>query len=217
MNLPLFRLGALGTLTAVLLVSGAVWCWAQAPGPPRYPTPQYPAPQYQAPQYPSGQAGAAPAGPQVIHIHHHYHNLSSNSAELASAYAPGMAWNYGFQPGTGNIVRPWTQNWGHLGFTGYLGQQGQYTGLIVDTLTPDSPAAQMGLVQGDFILAINGRKVNDYKQVTILFDESVDKPKAALSLRVWNPATGRIATLKADLVSDDGDDGDVGSDGVPAQ
>jgi membrane-associated protease RseP (regulator of RpoE activity) len=190
MSVSLNRLSALAALVAVLLAGGGVWCWAQAP------TGQYP-----ASQAPAGSGAVAPStAPQVIHIHHHYH-VGSYSTELASAFAPQFAWNYGFQPGTGNIVRPWTQDWGHLGFTGYIGQRAQYTGLVVDTLTPGSPAAKMGLVQGDFILAINGQKVDNYKQVTILFDQTVDKPEAPLSLQIWNPTTGRTITLRAELDS----------------
>ena len=95
------------------------------------------------------QAKAQPTAPTVIHIHHH-HYYNSPSSSLISAYSPQTAWNYGFQPGLGNTVRPWKQNWGHLGFTGYLGQHGggvvvtfqKFTGLVVDTVTPGSPAHQ---------------------------------------------------------------------------
>lgn len=231
MNRLFAGLGTFGTLTIILLVGAVAWnAWhdsaASQPGPPprqsrrlqqrqppepeppgqqqpprqQWPPQQQPPVQYQPPR----QSPPPPPGaPQVIHIHHHYSNLSSPATEMSSAFAPGYAWNYGFQPGMGNVVRPWTQNWGHLGFTGYLGMQSGRTGLVVDKLTPDSPAAKMGLVSGDFILAINGQPVSDYKQVTILFDETVDKPKAPLSLKVWNPTTGRTMNLQTELVTDE--------------
>jgi membrane-associated protease RseP (regulator of RpoE activity) len=156
----------------------------------------------------------APAGvsssPTVIHIHHHYYNPASPSASIISGYAPSTAWHYGYQAGTGTNVEPWKQNWGHLGFTGYLGQHGGgvlitpdsfpvFTGLVVDTLTPGGPAAKLGLVPGDFILKINGVKVDNYKQVTLLFDQTEDNPKATLTLDVWNPHTRRTQTLTAKI------------------
>lgn len=152
--------------------------------------------------------------PIVIHIHHHYpYNPASPSTAMASGYAPLYAWNFGYQPGTGRIVEPWKQNWGHLGFTGYLGQHGGgvditpqslnvFTGLVVDTVTPNSPASKMGLVPGDFILKINGTPVDSYKQVAILLEQTLHSSKPEVDFTVWNPATRRTSELKAIIEND---------------
>src|SRR5262245_48957678 len=133
-----------------------------------------PAPAQNAPPL-SGNAGSGQ--PMVIHVHNHYYpNPWSSMPESASFYSPTYAWNYGFQPGLGNYYSPLKQNWGHLGFTAYIGEHGggvdvrlhQFTGLVVNTVTPGSPADKIGLVPGDFILKINGTAVDSYKQVTIL-------------------------------------------------
>ena len=87
--------------------------------------------------------------PTVIHIHHYY-NPASPAANLISGYAPSTAWHYGYQE-TGEYTVPWKENWGHLGFTGYLGQHGGgvditpdslnvFVGLVVDNIAPGSPA-----------------------------------------------------------------------------
>ncbi|QDU97000.1 PDZ domain-containing protein [Lignipirellula cremea] len=161
-------------------------------------------------QTPAAAPGAAPAAaPTVIHIHHHY-GPAAPSANLISGNQASTAWNYGWQPGTGTIVTPWKQNWGHLGFTGYLGQHGGgvdldvasldvFTGLVVDTVTPDSPATQLGLVPGDFIRSINGTAVDNYKQVTNLFEQTEQQPGGELTMEVWNPHTRRTSTLTAKI------------------
>jgi membrane-associated protease RseP (regulator of RpoE activity) len=166
------------------------------------------------------QLMAPPAAPTVVHIHHHYYNYNgptsayntiSPTASLLSANSPQTNWNYGYQPGTGTYVRPLNQNWGHLGFTGYMGQHGggvdvtlqQFTGLVVNTVTPGSPASQMGLVPGDFILKINGVPVNSYKQATMLFEQTEQDSGRPLALEVWNPNTRRISTLNANVEEDD--------------
>ena len=164
--------------------------------------------QFAAPQ----SANVSSGQPMVIHVHHHhyYYNPGSLSAEMASFYAPTYAWNYGLQPGTGRLYEPWKQNWGHLGFTGYLGQHGggvdvtlhTFTGLVVDTVTPGSPASKIGLVPGDFILKINGTPVDNYKQVTILFEETLEGAKPEIELTVWNPYTRRTSILTAIIEKD---------------
>lgn len=153
----------------------------------------------------------SPAGtPTMIHIHHHYVNPGASYANLVSGYRPPTAWNYGNPAAVGASVQPWKQNWGHLGFTGYLGQHGGgveitpdsfpvFTGLVVDTVTPGSTAARLGLVPGDFILEINGVKVNNYKQVADLFEQTQQNPGADLSLDVWNPHTRRSQILTTKL------------------
>jgi membrane-associated protease RseP (regulator of RpoE activity) len=162
-----------------------------------------------------GPANSPGGQPTVIHIHHHhyYPNPGSNATEIGSYYSPTYAWNFGYQPGTGGFIRPWKQNWGHLGFTGYLGQHGGgvditpeslnvFTGLVVDTVTPGSPASKIGLVPGDFILKIDGTPVDGYKQAAILFDQSVQGSKPEIALTVWNPTTRRTTVLKAILKKD---------------
>ena len=130
--------------------------------------------------------------------------------QLGSYYAPSYAWNFGYQPGSGGYINPFTQNWGRLGFTAYLGQHGGgvdvtpesfnvFTGLVVNTVTPGSPASKIGLVPGDFILKIDGTAVNSYKQVAILFEQAEQGSKPEIDLTVWNPATRRTSVLKAIL------------------
>jgi membrane-associated protease RseP (regulator of RpoE activity) len=159
--------------------------------------------QYAAPPVANANSGQ----PMVIHIHHHYYynNLQSPMTGMASFYSPTYAWNYGYQPGLGTFYSPLQQNWGHLGFTGYIGQHGggvdvtlhTFTGLVVNTVTPGSPADKIGLVPGDFILKINGTPVDSYKQVTILFDQTLEGSKPEVELTVWNPNTRRTSTLTA--------------------
>jgi membrane-associated protease RseP (regulator of RpoE activity) len=158
-----------------------------------------------APLEPAGAQSptAGPSQPMVVHVHHHYYNAALPSTQLANFYSPQSAWNYGYQPGLQTFVTPWKQDWDHLGFTGYLGQQGEITGLVVDKLTPGSAAAKMGLVQGDFILSINGTPVDSYRQVAGLFEETKDDPKHKLAMEVWNPHTNRKNTINAVVDEDD--------------
>ncbi len=102
----------------------------------------------------------------------------------------------------GGFIEPWKQDWLHLGFTGYLGQQEEISGLIVDTVTPDSPAAKMGLIPGDFILKINGVPLNSYRQVAVVFEETRENPKHEISFEIWNPHTRRKNTVRAILKDD---------------
>jgi hypothetical protein len=176
----------------LLLFCFAGWMCACSPAGAQYPAPP--------------PANAAAGQPTVIHVHYHYYpNPWSPAAASASFYSPTYAWNYGYQPGLGNYYSPLNQNWGHLGFTGYIGMHGggvdvtlhTFTGLVVNTVTPGSPADKMGLVPGDFILKINGTAVDSYKQVTILFDETLQGTKPEIELTVWNPYTRRTSDLKA--------------------
>jgi membrane-associated protease RseP (regulator of RpoE activity) len=161
---------------------------------------------------PSASGNAMGRPPMVIHVHHHYYypNPWSPMAAMASDYAPAYSWNYGYQPGLGTVYSPLQQNWGHLGFTGYIGEHGggvdvrlhQFTGLVVNTVTPGSPADKMGLVPGDFILKIDGTPVDSYKQLTILFDRTLESTKPEIEFTVWNPHTRRTITLKAIIDKD---------------
>ena len=99
----------------------------------------------------------------------------------------------------GAFIEPWKQNWYHLGFTGYLGQQGDISGLIIDKVAADSPAAQMGLIPGDFILKINGTAVDSYRQLAVLFEETRENPKHEITFEIWNPHTRRKNTVRAIL------------------
>jgi len=163
-------------------------------------------------QYPSAATANSSTGqPIVIHIHNHYYSQPGlPGSELGSYYAPSSAWNFGYQPGTGNFISPFSQNWGHLGFTAYLGQHGGgvdvtpesfnvFVGLVVNTVTPGSPASKIGLVPGDFILKIDGTAVDSYKQVANLFEQSEQGSKPEIDLTVWNPTTRRTSVLKAIL------------------
>jgi membrane-associated protease RseP (regulator of RpoE activity) len=160
---------------------------------------------------PQGQAqvptsAMPPAGPPtVVNIHHHYYSAGPN-ASLVTGFAPSTAWHYGFQEASAAYVQPWKQNWGHLGFTGYLGQHGGgvdvtpdsanvFVGLVVDTVIPGSRAQRLGLVPGDFIVKINGVAADSYAQVATLFDDTEANPKNPLELEVWNPYTRRTQTL----------------------
>lgn len=159
---------------------------------------QYPPPASTVPN--SGQ-------PMVIHIHHHYNTLASTFLNQPATLPQSMPYLYGNQNVIGNYVQPWKQNWDHLGFTGYLGQHGGgvdvtlqvVSGLVVDTVTPGSPAAQMGLVVGDFITKINGTAVDSYRQVADLFEETRENPKHEIEMSVWNPHTRRTNTVSAIL------------------
>ena len=102
----------------------------------------------------------------------------------------------------GGLVEPWKQNWGHLGFTAYLGQSGDKTGLIVDTVNPGSAAEKMGLIPGDFILKINGTPATGYRQVAALFEETAEDPKHQIALEIWNPHTRRTHNVSAVLQGD---------------
>lgn len=143
--------------------------------------------------------------PMIIHIHHHHYSPASAFVNQPPTMAQSLPYLYGNQNVTGAYVRPWKQNWDHLGFTGYLGQHGGgvdptlevVSGLVVSTVTPDSPAAKMGLVVGDFITKINGTAVNSYRQVAVLFEETRQNPKHKIELTVWNPNTRRTNTIKA--------------------
>ncbi|MEK6247014.1 MAG: PDZ domain-containing protein [Planctomycetales bacterium] len=154
-------------------------------------------------------AAQATGKPIVIHIHHHYYNAASTFGKQ-SPNLQNIDRNYpdfdADQQTLGNFVEPWKQDWDHLGFTGYLGQHNGYlgveddkSGLIVDTIKPDSPATKMGLVQGDFILKINDTQLAGYREVADLFEQTREDPKHRISMEIWNPHTRRTTTVNAIL------------------
>ena len=72
-----------------------------------------------------------------------------------------------------------------------------FAGWVVNTVTPGSPAAKIGLIPGDFILKIDGTPVDTYKAATLLFDQTLQGAKPEIELTVWNPNTRRTSVLKA--------------------
>lgn len=162
------------------------------------------------------EANAADQKPLVLHVHHHYYTPSgaqninvphyrtylgastfSQQPEVIQKYS--RFFPAGNQAAVGAFIEPWKQNWYHLGFTGYLGQQGDISGLIIDKVAADSPAAQMGLIPGDFILKINGTAVDSYRQLAVLFEETRENPKHEITFEIWNPHTRRKNTVRAIL------------------
>jgi membrane-associated protease RseP (regulator of RpoE activity) len=157
--------------------------------------------------------------PLVLHVHHHYYTPSGGRYQYTPAYRTylgaathatqdpviqrySQAFPTGAQNAIGAYIEPWKQDWAHLGFTGYLGQQGEISGLIVDKVTPGSSAEKMGLIPGDFILTINGTPLNSYRQVAVLFEETREDPKHEISFEIWNPHTRRKNTVRAILKGD---------------
>ena len=172
------------------------------------------------PDMEAGDADPTPAPqPLVLHVHHHYYTNQGGEYQYTPAYRTylgagvfgnqtpviqkySQAFPVHAQTVVGGLVEPWKQNWGHLGFTAYLGQQGEKTGLIVDTVTPDSAAEKMGLIPGDFILKINGTPATGYRQVAALFEQTAEDPKHQIALEIWNPHTRRTNNVSAVLQGD---------------
>jgi membrane-associated protease RseP (regulator of RpoE activity) len=151
---------------------------------------------------------AKPAETQekVIQVHHHhYYGYGAFGPQATSTVSQASVFSPGFHPWYGGQVRPWDINWGKLGFYGYYGKQGENMGLIVSKVTPGSPAEQFGLVPGDMIVSIDGQDISDssYRILEAIFAEITIKPKASVSMTVWNTTTRRTHTLKAQLVEDD--------------
>lgn len=172
--------------------------------------------QYGLPSYGSAQASQGP----VIQIHHHHYYQQSGIRPLiaqqgdpAAAGGPGY---FGARP-NGNAPTDFGGSWGGIGLYGYLGQQGQQSGLIVSRVDFNSPASQLGLVAGDIILEINGQDINDMttRQLQILLLGLTTQEKEAVTMEVWNSHTRRASTLKGvfeDQAVDSFDDGQVSDD-----
>ena len=152
---------------------------------------------------------------KVIHVHHHhYYGYGSIGAlatsgtfgpQATSLVSQASVFSPGYHPLYGAQVRPWAIDWGKLGFYGYYGKQDDHMGLIVSKVTPGSPAQQFGLVPGDMIVSIDGQDISDssYRVLEAIFASITIKPKAKMSMTVWNTHTRRTHTLKAQLVEDD--------------
>lgn len=61
-------------------------------------------------------------------------------------------------------------------------------GALVSSITPDSPAASAGLMEGDVILEIDGKPIKDFRDVVIVTGQSEPgKPMALLVFRKGKP------------------------------
>jgi membrane-associated protease RseP (regulator of RpoE activity) len=140
--------------------------------------------------------------PPVIHIHHHHYYAPygsySRAAGLESGYSANTAFQYGFQPGLGNFYSPTKVNWGNLGFFGAFDQNSQHDGLWVLRVLTRSPAARFGLMPGDYIMKINGKEIESYRQLRAALKESAKKPDIS-TFTVWDPDTKMNVTLKANF------------------
>ena len=157
-----------------------------------------------AQQVPSTGAISSPsaAGPTVIQIHHHhYYQPTGPTPLIAQQSNPGYAalTYLGGSPSASMEPKPWERNWGGLGFHAYLAQQGQYSGLIVSRVYPNTPASRLGLVVGDVIINVNGKVINDLsnRQLESLFLGLTTQVKQDVVIQVWNSHTRRMSTLKA--------------------
>lgn len=151
----------------------------------------------------SPSPAAASQQPTVIQIHHHhYYQPTGPTPIIAQQSDPGYVAGPGYlggPPSPSMEPMPWERNWGELGFHAYLAQMGQYSGLIVSKVFPDTPASQLGLVVGDVIINVNGQVVDDLsnRQLEILFLGLTTEEKQAVNMQVWNSHTRRLSTLKA--------------------
>ncbi len=158
-------------------------------------------------QYYGTQGGArspaATQGPTVIQIHHHhYYQPTGPRPIIAQQDDPGYDAGPGYLGGPPSVSMepmPWERNWGQLGFHAYLAKKGQYSGLIVSKVFPDTPASKLGLVEGDVILNVNGQVVNDLsmRELEVLFLGLTTQVKEPVTMQVWNSHIGRMSTLKA--------------------
>ncbi len=129
----------------------------------------------------------------------------------------GGAGYLGARPDGGAAPTDFGGSWGGIGLYGYLGQQGQQSGLIVSRVDANSPAGQIGLIAGDIILEINDQDINDMttRQLQVLFLSLTTELKEAVTMQVWNSHTRRTSTLKAvfeDKAVEGFDDGEVSDD-----
>jgi hypothetical protein len=150
---------------------------------------------------------AAPATstrPTTIHVHHHYYYPSGDDLGEVDPGARSSPFEFSYENSAFDEMPSPNRNWGDLGLFAYLGQQGDYMGLIVSRVTPDSPASKLGLVPRDIILTINDLEVGEvsYREIERLFVKLSSTPKIAVTMKVWNAHTRRSDTLKAELVND---------------
>jgi hypothetical protein len=159
--------------------------------------------QYYGTQTSGARSPAASQQPTVIQIHHHhYYQPTGPTPIIAQQDDPGYLTGPGYLGGPPSVSMepmPWERNYGELGFHGYLAQKGQYSGLIVSKVFPDTPASQLGLIVGDVIISVNDQVVNDLssRQLEILFLGLTTQEKQAVNMDVWNSHTRRMSTLKA--------------------
>lgn len=148
-------------------------------------------------------AAQPPAKPQVIHVHHFYYYPSGDDLDDDPG-ARSSPFEFSYENSAFDAMPAMNRNWGDLGLFAYLGEVGDNTGLIVSRVTPNSPAAKLGLVPRDIILTINEFEVGDmsYRELEGLFVKLSSTPKIAVTMKVWNAHTRRDDTLKADLVND---------------
>lgn len=135
----------------------------------------------------------------VVHIHHHY--MYGSPSPLTTIQQPKATWGTGWDPWAEEEGDTSALNWGKLGFFGYIGQRGTKAGLIVTRVVPKSPATQLGLVPGDFILQIGDAEVADLsvRKLDALFVSLTTKPKVKVTMVVWNSHTKRESTLNVTL------------------
>src|SRR5205807_1956614 len=58
--------------------------------------------------------------------------------------------------------------------------KGQTTGALVGELEPNSPAAKAGIKTGDLIAAVNGKKINDARELRWMIDSMPPRTKAEI-------------------------------------
>ena len=131
------------------------------------------------PDMEAGDADPTPAPqPLVLHVHHHYYTNQGGEYQYTPAYRTylgagvfgnqnpviqkySQAFPVHAQTVVGGLVEPWKQNWGHLGFTAYLGQQGDKSNMrkllrVWGNTFPFQPrahnlASALGLTGNDFL------------------------------------------------------------------
>lgn len=184
---PRLTLIALAALLA--LAVGTEQLRAQAPGTTTLPT------------FRPG-AGLPGAQAPVVQVHHHHYYQPYGGyppgATMATRYAPHMAYQYGFQPGLGTFYLPTRVDWGGLGFYGFLDANSPHEGLCVSRVVPGSPAQRMGLLVGDYIVKINGTKIDSYRKLREALAAAQAKDDVS-TFDVWHLLTRRETTLRANF------------------
>jgi hypothetical protein len=131
--------------------------------------------------------------------------------KLADAFATLQAVNYGpsskffpdsglrFRPFASEEGQPMAQEYARLGWS-------QQTGVLIDGVAPNSPAATAGILTDDIIYEMNGKTVPfKYSPVAalnfkrIVEDELSQKPTATFDLRIFR--SGQIVPAKLTLTN----------------